>query len=133
MPRKLLHLNDAGNIQELKEYIEDHVKLSNSRLFQDMTCTVALSGQESHLRPGVDKETFDLETHAQKIAGATNLCGEVAEHPCESCLSKNGPFIDCITLHGYEGVTKRCCSNCQWTLLTTDRTNHCSFAEGRKI
>jgi hypothetical protein len=131
MPRKKLRLNDPSNIDEVTTYIEEHACRSSSKELPQLVHQLPSPVRGPRLRIEGGNISFNITNHAHKVAAAIHLRGKVAQSPCNSCHGGNGPFMDCIVLPGYDTLTKMCCSNCQWTLRTTHRSNVCEFAEGR--
>ncbi|KAJ5718149.1 hypothetical protein N7488_003795 [Penicillium malachiteum] len=54
-----------------------------------------------------------LDNNTAKTESAyMQTVGNFATTPCDSCLSRDGPFATCVKVDGYPGVTS--CANCHW-------------------
>ena len=133
MPRKKIRLTDPSDAVGLVAYIEDHASRSSSKALLELVRQLPSTLRRPNLRLESEVANFNITTHAQKVAGAIHLRGQIAGFPCNNCQNGNGPFEDCVVLQNYDTLTKMCCSNCQWTLRTTDRNDGCDFARGKSL
>lgn len=72
--------------------------------------------RDVNLRPS--ERAFKIQNLTQRVAAAAHLRGQIADSPCNNCQTQAGPFKDCVILVGYDDLTKKCCTNCQWQLYT---------------
>jgi hypothetical protein len=131
MPRKVLPpVKDTLDVQKVQQYIEERSLMGNHyQLDAILRDSSLLTIQPPLLRP---RDKFEIKTYAHKVASVCQLRGKLAESPCNNCAEGKGPFAKCVFLEGHDDITKKCCGNCQFKLLTTSSQGRtpCSFSEG---
>lgn len=136
MPRKKIKLDHPDDPERVKVYIEEKARRSESTELRNFLKKIPNPTSLPLLSQGNNQQGFRLDRHAQIVAAAIHIRGEIAETPCNNCKTGSGPFLHCVHLTGHDNLTKLCCTNCQFNLYT-DKTSArkravklCSFAEG---
>ena len=134
MPRKKIKLDHPDDPERVKAYIGEKARRSESAALGKFLKEIPNPTSLPLLSQ--NQQDFKLDSHTQIMAAAIHIRGEIAESPCNNCKTGSGPFLHCVYLTGYDDLTKRCCTNCQFNLCTEKRdiskraAKLCSFAEG---
>ena len=136
MPRKRIKLDHPDDPERVKAYIAEKARRSESAVLRKFLIEIPNPTSLPLLSQGNNQQDFRLDSHAQIMAAAIHIRGEIAETPCNNCKTGSGPFLHCVYMTGYDDLTKLCCTNCQFNLYTVKgdkikrAVNLCSFAEG---
>ena len=135
MGRKKIKLDDPTDPEQVRAHIELKAKHSESKLLKELLHSLPSPIRLPLFREEYNAHEFDLQGFTRFTAAAVHLRGEIAKIPCGNCLQGKGPFHDCIFLSGFDELTKMCCTNCSYHLLTSTahsetKKSGCSFAKG---
>jgi uncharacterized protein DUF3716 len=96
MGRKRIKLAHPADSEQIRDFIVENAKRSESKALQAFLLKVQTPTRLPFLSRRYDPQEFNLVSHAQIVAAAVHIRGEIAETPCNNCQVGNGAFLDCV-------------------------------------
>ena len=82
MARKKIKLADPDDSEQVRDYIIQKAKRSESAALKKFLSEIPTPTRLPVLSQGYNPQDFDLLSHAQIVAATVHIRGEIAETPC---------------------------------------------------
>jgi hypothetical protein len=85
MPRKKIKQDHPDDPERVKAYVEEKARRSGSAALRKFLKEIPNPTSLPLLSQGNNQQDFKLDGHAQIMAAAIHIRGEIAETPCNNC------------------------------------------------